>query len=144
MSDIQSGKQIFIGFTVDTNFQSVWCKKIALSDQREFILANCYFKTIKQTTVFENENSFKIYLVIIMLNMHKHISKKIGSKVDCFTRLCDCSIRVSKFSGLNCFIRSQIICCTSYTLHQLHFAPITLCTSYTPEYSLTFFTLNYS
>ena len=87
-----TGKRIFIGFTVDTdcvyiNFNLLVqvClvqKKIALGDQREFILANCYFKTIKQipTTVFENENSFKIYLVIIMLNMHKHVSKKYRLK----------------------------------------------------------------
>ena len=90
MSDIQSGKQIFIGFKVDNNFQDYLyininllvqvclVQKIALGDQCEFILANCYLKTIKQipTTVFKNENSFKIYLVIIMLNIYKHISKK--------------------------------------------------------------------
>ena len=45
--------------------KSVWYKKIALGDQCEFILANCYFN-IKQipSTVFENVNPFKIYLVI--------------------------------------------------------------------------------
>ena len=75
---------------MDTNFQDCvhinfnllvqvcLVQKIALGDQREFILANCYFKTNKQipTTVFENENFFKIFVVIIMLNMHKHITKK--------------------------------------------------------------------